>query len=63
MTEAEIMELINVKRNTLEAHKAQNPDGSAVADILEKEIKELEASLAKSATPKRRKVFLDECAG
>lgn len=65
MTEAEIMELINVKRNTLEQHRSQNPnDKGIVVTTLEKEIKELESSLAKAAAPKReRKVFLDECAG
>ncbi|MBI4296294.1 MAG: hypothetical protein HY667_04160 [Chloroflexi bacterium] len=67
MTQAEIMELINIKRNMLEQHRAANPaDTSAVVKILENEIKELETSLAKaSPAPKRseKKVFLDECAG
>jgi hypothetical protein len=67
MTEAEIMELINFKRNSLEQYRsANNADNSAVVKILENEIKELESSLAKvSAAPKRsgKKIFLDECAG
>lgn len=68
MTEAEIMELINIKRHTLEEYQAAKPPVSEAAlKVLEGEIKELEISLAKaSATPKRtgeKKVFLDECAG
>ncbi len=62
MTEAETMELINVKRQSLESLRASNADSSAVA-VLEKEIQELESSLAKAAPKRQRKVFLDECAG
>ncbi len=62
MTEAETMELINVKRQSLEELRAANADSSAVA-VLEKEIQELESSLVKAAPKKQRKVFLDECAG
>jgi hypothetical protein len=67
MTEAEILELINIKRNSLEQYRSSgSADNSAVVKILENEIKELESSLAKAAAaPKRtgKKVFLDECAG
>jgi hypothetical protein len=62
MTAAEMTELLNVKRNMLEAMKATG--NTAVLKALEGEIKELEGSLAKANAPKReRKVFLDECAG
>ncbi len=68
MTEAETLELINIKRHTLEEYRAANPPVSATTlKVLEDEIKTLETSLAKaSASPKKkgeRKVFLDECAG
>lgn len=66
MTEAEIMEQINKKRATLEEYRTSPPaDASAVA-TLEKEIKDLEASLSGTqAAPRRqrRTAFLDECAG
>jgi hypothetical protein len=65
MTEAEMMELINIKRQTLEQTRAANPK-SAVLAVLEGEIKQLEVGLAKAAAPKRtgqKKIFLDECAG
>lgn len=65
MTEAEMIELINIKRQTLEAQRSVNPN-SAVLAVLEKEIKELEINLAKAAAPKttgKKKIFLDECAG
>ncbi len=65
MTEAEMIELINIKRQTLEQQRAANPN-SAVLSVLEGEIKQLEANLAKAAAPKRsgqKKIFLDECAG
>jgi hypothetical protein len=62
MTEAETMELINVKRHSLEELRSANPTSSAAA-VLEKEIQELESSLAKAAPKRQRKVFLDECAG
>ena len=68
MTEAEMMELINIKRQMLEQQRSANPTGnSAVLKVLETEIKELETNLAKAAAiPKRstqKKIFLDECAG
>ena len=66
MTEAEIMELINLKRRTLEDYRTANPNSSALK-VLEDEIKELESSLAKASAPQRRtgerKIFLDECSG
>jgi hypothetical protein len=65
MTEAEMMEVINVKRQTLEQQRTTNPN-SVVLKVLEGEIKELEINLAKAAAPKRtgqKKIFLDECAG
>jgi hypothetical protein len=67
MTQAEIMELINIKRQTLEQRRLNNPnDNGPIAKILENEIKELEMSLIKASAPAKRsetKVFLDECAG
>lgn len=68
MTEAEIMELLNIKRHSLEEYRSVKPPVSATTlKVLEDEIKTLEISLAKaSAAPKRtgeKKVFLDECAG
>jgi|WetSurMetagenome_2_1015567.scaffolds.fasta_scaffold968475_2 hypothetical protein len=65
MTEAETIELINIKRQTLEQQRAANPN-SAILPVLEGEIKQLETSLAKATAPKRtgqKKIFLDECAG
>jgi hypothetical protein len=65
MTEAEMLELINIKRQTLEQQRTSNPN-SAVLAVLEGEIKQLETNLAKAAAPKRtgqKKIFLDECAG
>jgi hypothetical protein len=65
MTEAEMVELINIKRQTLEQTKAANPN-SAILGVLEGEIKQLETNLAKASAPKRtgqKKIFLDECAG
>jgi hypothetical protein len=68
MTEAEIMELITIKRQTLEDYRAKTPTASATTiKIMEDEIKQLESSLVKAnAAPKRtgsKKIFLDECAG
>jgi hypothetical protein len=68
MTQAEIMELINIKRHSLEDLRLSNPVISpTTVKVLEDEIKTLELSLARaSAAPKRsgeKKVFLDECAG
>ena len=65
MTEAEMIELINIKRQTLEAQRSANPD-SPVLKLLESEIKTLETDLAKASAakkPARKKMFLDECAG
>lgn len=66
MTEAEIMELINIKRRSLEEYKASKSATATTTKVLEDEIKSLEVSLAKAAAPKKtgeKKVFLDECAG
>jgi hypothetical protein len=67
MTQAEIMELINIKRQALEQRLLSNPnDTGPIVKILQSEIKELETSLIKSTSaPGKRetKVFLDECAG
>jgi hypothetical protein len=67
MTQAEIMELINIKRQSLEQRLLTNPnDQGPIVKILQNEIKELETSLIKVSTPAKRsekKVFLDECAG
>jgi len=67
MTQAEIMELINIKRQALEQRLLSNPnDNGPIVKILQGEIKDLEMSLIKASTPAKRsekKVFLDECAG
>ncbi len=66
MTEAEIMELINIKRRSLEEYRSLKSANPATTKVLEDEIKSLEVSLAKAAAPKKtgeKKVFLDECAG
>ena len=67
MTQAEIMELINIKRQALETRLLNNPnDNGPIVKILQGEIKDLETSLIKaSSAPAKRetKVFLDECAG
>lgn len=66
MTEAEIMEQINKKRTTLEEYRSSPPADSTLVATLEKEIKDLEASLSSTqAAPRRqrRTAFLDECAG
>jgi hypothetical protein len=67
MTQAEIMELLNLKRQTLEQRRLNNPtDNGPVVKILENEIKDLELSLVKASSANKKsetKVFLDECAG
>ncbi len=66
MTEAEIMELINIKRRSLEEYKAVKSASPTTVKVLEDELRSLEISLAKAAAPKKtgdKKVFLDECAG
>ncbi len=67
MTQAEIMELINIKRQALEQRLLSNPnDNGPIVKILQGEIKDLEMSLIKASAPAKkseRKVFLDECAG
>ncbi len=66
MTEAEIMELINIKRRSLEEYKAGKSASPTTVKVLEDELRSLEVSLAKAAAPKKtgeKKVFLDECAG
>ena len=65
MTEAETLELINLKRHTLEEYRGKSVSATTLK-VLEDEIKALELSLAKASTPKptgTKKVFLDECAG
>jgi hypothetical protein len=66
MTEAEIMELINLKRSTLEEYRGKAVSATTLK-VLEDEIKTLEISLAKASAPKpatgQKKIFLDECAG
>lgn len=62
MTEAEIMEQINLKRAAIAAISGSDPDR---AKKLEEEVRQLETTLA-AAQPtsrKRRSAFLDECAG
>ena len=63
MTEAEIIEAINKKRNELEASRSGNA-GAATLQALEEEIKTLELSLSSAESkPRDQQVFLDECAG
>ncbi len=65
MTEAEMIELINIKRQTLESTRSANPN-SPVLTVLETELKNLETDLAKASAAKKttkKKIFLDECAG
>jgi hypothetical protein len=65
MTQAEIMELINLKRSTLEEYKGKAVSATTLK-VLEDEVKTLEISLAKASAPKptgQKKIFLDECAG
>ena len=65
MTQAEIMELINLKRSTLEEYRGKAVSATTLK-VLEDEVKALEISLAKASAPKAtgtKKVFLDECAG
>ena len=67
MTEAEIMELINLKRHTLEDYRSAKSVSNTTLKVLEDEVKALELSLAKAAAATKptgqKKVFLDECAG
>ena len=66
MTEAEIMELINLKRHSLEEYRSGKSVSASTLKVLEDEVKTLELSLARAAAPKpsgQKKVFLDECAG
>ena len=66
MTEAEIMELINLKRRSLEDYKGMKTASATTVKVLEDEIKTLEISLARASAPKptgQKKIFLDECAG
>ena len=65
MTEAEIIEKINTKRNELEEKKAANA-GADVLKAIEDEIEALAADLQNSSDNKPasdQQVFLDECAG
>jgi hypothetical protein len=63
MSEAELLELINKKRNELEEKRSGNV-GVDVLEKLEDEIEKLEASLS-SNEPNAvdPQVFVDECAG
>ena len=63
MTEAELIEMINKKRNELEENRSGNAR-SELLKTLEGEIKELESGLSRSDTKQvEEQVFLDECAG
>ena len=64
MTEAEIIEKINSKRNELEEKKAANA-GADVLKAIEDEIESLAADLqsAGQKPASDQQVFLDECAG
>jgi hypothetical protein len=64
MTETETMEKLTQMRATLEQYRAGNPPvSSSLVTALEEEIKTLEATLPGAAPKKKRRVFLDECAG
>ena len=68
MTETETMEQLTKMRATLEQYRAGNlPVSGSLVKALEDEIKNLEATLpgtvAAAPAKKRRRVFLDECAG
>ena len=63
MTEAELIEMINKKRNELEESRSGNA-GSELLKTLEGEIKNLESGLSSGDTEQEeQQVFLDECAG
>lgn len=64
MTEAELIEKINKKRNELEEHRSGSVSSSLLR-VLEEEIKDLETALASGDTEgaDEQQVFLDECAG
>ncbi len=66
MTEAEVMELIKVKKEDLASRRSQAGVSSSLLKTLEEEIKKLESSLPNTgaeAKPKRRQqTFLDACA-
>ncbi len=62
MTEAEIIEKINQKRNELEEKRTQNA-GSDVIQSLETEIADLVTGLSSAGENREKQVFLDECAG
>ena len=64
MTEAELIEKINKKRNELEEHRSGSVSSSLLR-VLEEEIKDLETALASGDTESadEQQVFLDECAG
>ena len=63
MTEAELIEMINKKRNELEENRSGSA-GSELLKALEDEIKELESGLSRGDTEQEeQQVFLDECAG
>ena len=66
MTETETIDQLTKMRTTLEQYRTGNPPvSSSLVKALEDEIKGLEASLPGATAPvkKKRRVFLDECAG
>jgi hypothetical protein len=62
MTEAEIIEKINSKRNELEEKMAQNAS-EEVIQALQLEIADLTEGLNSVEKSREKQVFLDECAG
>lgn len=63
MTEAELIEMINKKRNELEESRSGNAS-SELLKTLEDEIENLESGLSRGDTQQaEEQVFLDECAG
>ncbi len=64
MTETETQEKLTQMRATLEQYRTANPPvSSSLVKALEDEIAALEATLPAAAPKKKRRVFLDECAG
>ena len=62
MTEAEIIEKINKKRNELEESRSANASADAIKAI-EDEIEELLGNLSDQNPQTEEQVFFDECAG
>jgi len=62
MTEVELIELINRKRNELEENRNANVSGSLIK-VQEEEISELEMIFATGDTKRlEMRIFLDQCA-